>query len=167
MDFQSRMAARRAEIVQQERQAKKVSEEAFQVQQAAEKQQREVALDKIAGDVCRDGVEVIRREEELELARPVTTPLDVEGLRRTKLESLSEARGAQDVIACRKLDGDLACRGRVVHRYPDGGFRPVVDLGRARPSGSSQQEVRRRSGCEVSRDTRADPRGDENLNLGG
>ena len=88
MDFQSRMAARRAEIVQQERQTKKTSDEALQVQQAAEKQQREEALDKVAEDACRDGVKVIRREEELEFVQQVTVPLDVEGLRRTKLESL-------------------------------------------------------------------------------
>jgi len=88
MDLQSRMAARRAEIVQREREAKKVSAEALRIQQDFEQVQREETLDKIAESISRDGVEVIRRDDEIEIARPVVTPLDVEGLRRTKLESL-------------------------------------------------------------------------------
>ena len=88
MDLQSKMAARRAEIDQHEREAKKVAAEASLAQQAAERAQREEALDQIAEQVSLRGVEVTRRGEEIEIARPVLAPLDVDGLRRTKLESL-------------------------------------------------------------------------------
>lgn len=88
MDFQSKIAARRAEIAQQDEDGRKAAEAALEAQAAAEAARRRTALDNIAADMSLHGVPVHRQGDELELTPSNPEPLNLEGLRRNKLERL-------------------------------------------------------------------------------
>lgn len=88
MDFQSQVAARRAEREQVARQAQKIASEQARTQALAERAQRENALEAIAADLSNDDIKVVRQGEDLTILQSPTPALDLERLRRSKIERL-------------------------------------------------------------------------------
>ncbi|HCJ28243.1 MAG TPA: hypothetical protein DHV63_02850 [Pseudomonas sp.] len=88
MDFQSQVAARRAEREQVAREAQKIASEQARTQALAERAQRENALEAIAADLSNDDIKVVRQGEDLTILQSSTPTLDLEGLRRSKIDKL-------------------------------------------------------------------------------
>lgn len=99
MDFQSQVAARRAQLEQQQRAAQKAAAEETKARravaaeraraiEAAAQAQRVEALDVIASDLSQHGADVVRVGDELALAEPPIAALDVEAFRRAKVKRL-------------------------------------------------------------------------------
>lgn len=88
MDIQSKVAARRAEL---ERQAQKAEAESRRIDmeiEEAKKKQRDDALDKLAVELSDDQVEIQRKDGELFLTERNLPPLDVDGLKKSKIEDI-------------------------------------------------------------------------------
>lgn len=88
MDIQSRVAARRAELERQAKQAAVKQAELAQEAERAKRVQREQAVEAIAADLSSAELAVVRDGEELAIVPPTLVPLDVEGLKRSKIEAL-------------------------------------------------------------------------------
>lgn len=88
MDMQAKIAARRAEIETQTRESHRLATEATKAEQAAAEAQRVQALDEIAAEVSRDGLDVQRQGGELKATAKVPIPLDVDGLKRSAVDKL-------------------------------------------------------------------------------
>lgn len=88
MDFQAQVAARRAELEEKARRAKTASAEEARSRQVVEQVRREAALTVIAADLSNRGVEVVRRGDELVIADPIVSAIDIDGLRRDKVALL-------------------------------------------------------------------------------
>lgn len=88
MDFQSQIAARRAELERTARQAQVAAVAETQAQQAVERAEREKALSAIATDLTRRGVNVTRQGEELAFSQSSRPQLDLAGLRKSKVQGL-------------------------------------------------------------------------------
>src|SRR5690606_32658782 len=81
LDIRAKVEARKAELAAGDLAAKNAAEEAERARIEAERVRRQAALDEIAQAISKDGPEVHRIGEEIELV-PALEPLDVEGLRR-------------------------------------------------------------------------------------
>lgn len=92
MDIRAKVEARKAELAAGDLAAKSAEEEAERARTEAERIRRHAALDEIAQDISRDGIEVQRSGEEIELVLALE-PLDVDGLRRDKLRNLLNREG--------------------------------------------------------------------------
>jgi hypothetical protein len=88
MDIQSKVAARRAELEESAREAQRTAANEARAREAAKQAQREEALEAIVADLSQDGVKVRRQGDHLDLAAAPLPILDIEGIRRTQVESL-------------------------------------------------------------------------------
>jgi hypothetical protein len=87
MDIQAQVAARRAELVNEQRKAEEEAARLKEVREAVERGAREKALDEIAAEISTKGVEVRRELGELQIVEPIS-PLDVKGLKQSKITGL-------------------------------------------------------------------------------
>ncbi|MCC2602410.1 hypothetical protein LKO31_08070 [Sphingopyxis sp. FBM22] len=87
-DMQSKVAARRAQLAQQEREAGAKAAVATAQRQLALQQQKEAAVDTIAAELSINGVAVVGNGDELSIVDQPLPPLDVEGLKHAKIDSL-------------------------------------------------------------------------------
>lgn len=88
MDFQSQVAARRAELEKKAREDQAVAAQQVQMRQAAEQAQRDAALDSIAADLSGDALKIVRQGHELVVFDKPIAPLNVEGLRKEQIAKL-------------------------------------------------------------------------------
>lgn len=88
MDIHAQVAARRAELEKQKKDAADQAARRVQEQNALDEQQRREAMDKIAEDLSTNGLAVTHVDGELHMDPPTPTPLDVAGLKRSKLRGL-------------------------------------------------------------------------------
>lgn len=88
MDIHAQVAARRAELEKQQKDAADQVARRAQEQSAIDEQQRHQAMDKIAEDLSSKGVVLTHVDGELRMAPPAPTPLDVVALKRSKLKGL-------------------------------------------------------------------------------
>lgn len=87
-DMQSKIAARRAQLAQQEKEAEAKAAVATAQRQVALQQKKEAAVDTIATELSANGVTVARDGDELSITDRPLAPLDVDGLKQTKIDSL-------------------------------------------------------------------------------
>lgn len=88
MDIQSQVAARRAQLAQQERD-QKAEQSALEAQRrTAQQQQERDAIDSIASDLSANGVIVERDEDELSVAGQPLPALDVASFKQAKIDRL-------------------------------------------------------------------------------
>ncbi len=88
MDIHAQVAARRAELEKQQKDAAEQATRRAQEQRAVDEQQRHQAMDKIAKDLSTNGMAVTHVDGELHIDPPTPTPLDVAALKRSKLRGL-------------------------------------------------------------------------------
>lgn len=87
-DIQSKIAARRAELAQSEKDQKAQQVAVEAKRQVAQQQQMNAALDDIASGLSAGGVTLKRDGDELAIVEAPLPPLDVEGLKQSKVEAL-------------------------------------------------------------------------------
>lgn len=88
MDFQSQVEARRAELKASAREAQAVAAQKDQERRAAEQERREEALDTIAANLSQHCATIVRHGDDLAMEATQVPTLDVEGLRRSKVDRL-------------------------------------------------------------------------------
>ena len=87
-DIQSKIAARRAELAQEEKAQKTRRVAVESRRQVARQKQEQAALDSIANDLLAGGIAIERDGEELALVDAPLPLIDIEGLKRSKVEAL-------------------------------------------------------------------------------
>lgn len=93
-DMQSKVAARRAQLAEQEKQAAAEEVAVTAKRQVALQRQKEAAVENISAELSVNGVAVTRNGEELVITERALPLIDVEGLKQDKIDNLlkSEAR---------------------------------------------------------------------------
>lgn len=88
MDIQSKIAARRAEVAQQQVDRRNLQDAVEARHRQDQQKQTEAALDQIADDISVQGVVVKRDGEELAFVPEPLPPIDVVGIKRSKIATL-------------------------------------------------------------------------------
>ena len=93
MDIKSQVEARRAQLVEEDKQASEARAAQTAKIRQLEEERRHGALDQIASDLSNGDVEVRRSGDELEIV-PTLAPIDIDGVRHSQLKKLlkQEAR---------------------------------------------------------------------------
>lgn len=94
MNMQDRIAARRAELESQTRESNRLAAEFAEAQRAAAQAQRKQALNEVAAEVSKAGLEVNREGDKIVTSKFEGAPLDFDGLKRSAIDKLlnEEAR---------------------------------------------------------------------------